>query len=277
MKPYVVQRVFDVNDEAIVESHPQVVRRIISPEVAHQLVRCLEGVVERGTATAAKIAGVKIAGKTGTSRKFVDGKYETGNYTASFVGFFPAENPKVVCLVMLDHPKAGGYTGGVASAPIFREIAVKTLALAGRVRLAPTAPAADSGRGFVVPDMVNLTVAVAQQMLDARDLQCDLRGRGSLVVRQSPSAGTKLAAGGRVTLSTEEIVASSPGYTVVPAVRGMSMRRAISSLTSRRLDVSVSGSGVVVSQSPPAGQNVKPGSRVVIRCEPRARNLLTMN
>jgi cell division protein FtsI (penicillin-binding protein 3) len=277
MKPYIVQRVFGTSDEPIVESHPQIVRRIISPEIARQLVRCLEGVVERGTATAAKIQGVRVAGKTGTSRKFVDGKYETGNYTASFVGFFPAENPTIVCLVMLEHPKTGGYTGGVASAPIFREIALKTLALAGRVRSTSRAPAADSGKGPVVPEMVNLTVAIAQQMLDARGLQCDIRGRGALVIRQTPPAGTKLAAGGRVTLNTEETAALSPGYTVMPALRGMSMRRAINSLTSRRLEVSASGSGVVVSQSPPAGQKVKPGSRVVIRCEPRARNLLTMN
>jgi cell division protein FtsI (penicillin-binding protein 3) len=277
MKPYIVRQVIDTNDEPVMESHPQTVRRIVSPDVARLLTRCLEGVVERGTATAAKIPGVRIAGKTGTSRKFVDGKYESGNYTASFVGFFPAENPRVVCLVMLEHPKAGGYTGGVASAPIFREIAVKTLALAGRVRSTPTPPAADSLRGPVVPDMVNLRVAVAQQMLEARGFAADTRGAGPFVLRQSPAAGTKLASGGTVTLQTEESPARLTGTTVVPALRGMSVRRAISRLADRRLEVSVSGSGVVVSQSPPAGQSVKPGTRVVIRCEPRARNLFTMN
>ncbi|MBP1654260.1 MAG: Peptidoglycan glycosyltransferase [Bacteroidetes bacterium] len=277
MKPYIVQRVVDADNEPVVESHPQIVRRIISQDVARQLVRCLEGVVERGTATSAKIPGVRIAGKTGTSRKFVDGKYETGNYTASFVGFFPVESPRVVCLVMLEHPKAGGYTGGVASAPIFREIAVKALALAGRVRSTPAAPVADSASGPVVPNLVNLTVALAQQMLEARGFQGDLRGRGGVVIRQSPPAGTRLAAGAQVILTTEETIATSAGYTVVPSLRGMSIRRAINSLNARRLEVSVTGSGVVVSQSPPAGQNVKPGSRIVIRCEPRARTLLTMN
>jgi beta-lactam-binding protein with PASTA domain len=136
---------------------------------------------------------------------------------------------------------------------------------------------ADSASGPVVPNLVNLTVALAQQMLEARGFQGDLRGRGGVVIRQSPPAGTRLAAGAQVILTTEETIATSAGYTVVPSLRGMSIRRAINSLNARRLEVSVTGSGVVVSQSPPAGQNVKPGSRIVIRCEPRARTLLTMN
>jgi len=55
--------------------------------------------------------------------EFVDGKYETGSYNASFVGFFPAEKPEIVCLVILENPKTGGYTGAMASAPIFKAIA----------------------------------------------------------------------------------------------------------------------------------------------------------
>jgi len=80
-----------------------------------------------------------------------------------------------------------------------------------------------------------------------------------------------------VKLLTKEPDTAPPGYAVVPDLRGMPMRRAINSLAIQRLEVSISGSGVVASQAPQAGQQVKLGTRVSVRCEPRNRSLLSMN
>ncbi|MDZ7695172.1 MAG: penicillin-binding transpeptidase domain-containing protein [Balneolaceae bacterium] len=84
-------------------------------------------VADSGTARWAQVEGLKIAGKTGTAKKFIDGRYRMA-YRASFVGFFPADNPKYVCLVVLDEPQTsiyGGYTAGV----IFKQTATRIAGL----------------------------------------------------------------------------------------------------------------------------------------------------
>jgi beta-lactam-binding protein with PASTA domain len=98
-----------------------------------------------------------------------------------------------------------------------------------------------------------------------------MRGNGTMVRGQTPAPGKLLARGGVVTLTTVDGSAGVPaGYTVVPNLRGLSARRALASLTVQNLDASIAGSGVVVAQSPTAGSQVKAGTRVRLRCEPRS-------
>ena len=123
MKPYLIEKIVDSNGEVIEENSPEKIRRVISEKTSRILKNMFVGVVERGTGSEAKIIGVSIAGKTGTSKKFVDGKYQDGIYNASFVGFYPADEPEIVCLVIIENPRVGSYYGGQASAPIFRAIA----------------------------------------------------------------------------------------------------------------------------------------------------------
>ncbi len=274
MRPFIVRRVVGQNDEVISETHPQTIRKVISPEVAHTLAGFLEGVVERGTGKSARVPGLRIAGKTGTARKFVSGKYERGSYTASFVGFFPAEDPKVVCLVMLDKPRAGAYTGGSASAPIFKEIARKVYTMSQRfVRYPP----GESGNGRAVPDVTTLKTEIARELLNSQGFEVEVRGEGSMVWDQNPAPGTVLEEGAPVRLQTEEDASRlRPGYTTIPDVRGLPLRRAINSLAVSRLEASVRGSGVVVSQSPLPGREVASGTQVVIRCEPKNPSLVRM-
>ncbi len=269
MKPFVVQKVVDEHQEVVLEHHPQVVRKVISPETAATVTSFLEGVVERGTGVSAKIPGLRIAGKTGTSRKFVGGKYELGRYTASFVGFFPAEDPKAVCLVMLDNPSAGGYTGGIASAPIFKGIAQRMYAMSGRF-VSKTAFVSADRHPCVVPDVTNMTADAARTTLAAQGYEVAVQGTGLLVQEQRPGPGAGLPPGGSVTLVVvKERSALLPGYVVVPNLHGLSMRRAVNRLVVNQLDAVLQGSGVVILQSPAAGQHVKIGTRVSVRCEPR--------
>ena len=87
----------------------------------------MEQVVERGTATAAKIDGFTIAGKTGTAQKLVDHRYSHSDYNASFVGFLPSRKPALAIIVVIDSPHANGYYGGTVAAPIFKRIAQESL------------------------------------------------------------------------------------------------------------------------------------------------------
>jgi cell division protein FtsI (penicillin-binding protein 3) len=95
-------------------------RRVVTTETADVLTRMLASVVEGGTGSAAQIPGYQVAGKTGTSRKLENGEY-VQRYMASFVGFLPASDPRVVIAVSIDEPRT--IYGGLAAAPLFREIA----------------------------------------------------------------------------------------------------------------------------------------------------------
>jgi cell division protein FtsI (penicillin-binding protein 3) len=270
MKPYVVHQVLDAQGNVTLENSPQRVRSALSLENATTLTKLLEGVVERGTGTPAKVKGLRIAGKTGTSRQAAEGKYTAGDYTASFVGFFPAENPKAVCLVVLDRPRAGSYYGGQASAPIFKAIVEKIRTMADRLHTAAPAPKIAEGSSRAVPDVRNVRTDVAVSLLKNEGFVPDVTGAGSIVVEQSPAPGTALQAKSKVTLGTNSVSRSLPaGFALVPEVRGLSVRRAINQLSTQQLEVSVIGSGNVRTQSPAPGEKVPQGTSVVLRCEPR--------
>ncbi len=127
MRPRVVKSI-ERDGRTIRVFAPKIVRRALGPEVAETLREALRGVVERGTGKKAKPADYTAGGKTGTAQQVdpATGTYENGRYVASFVGFSPAERPRVVILVTIDSPKENIYGGSVA-APIFREIAGRTL------------------------------------------------------------------------------------------------------------------------------------------------------
>lgn len=125
MKPRLVKRIADQNGEDFLRLEPEVRRRVISEKTARTMASMLvEAVGPEGTGGRAAIRGFEVAGKTGTTQKIVDGRYSSQHHVASFVGFFPASNPKLVISVIVDEPRGGvtGY-GGVVSAPSFRRIA----------------------------------------------------------------------------------------------------------------------------------------------------------
>lgn len=126
MKPYLVKEIINEKGRVIRRIKPQPVRQVISPNTAQILARIMERVVERGTGLNAAIKGYKIAGKTGTAQKFIRGEgYSPTKFVASFVGFAPADNPRVAVLVVVDEPQ-GSHYGGTVAAPIFRRIVRQT-------------------------------------------------------------------------------------------------------------------------------------------------------
>ena len=124
VRPYMVRAVKDQNGQTIKTNTPYVVRRVLSPSVAKRVTRILEGVVtEKGTGPKAAIEGFRVAGKTGTSQK-IDQRtkaYSNRDYIALFIGFVPANDPKLVILVMVDEPRGNTY-GGLIAGPVFSEV-----------------------------------------------------------------------------------------------------------------------------------------------------------
>jgi len=125
MQPQVIDKITDDEGKAVVTFRPKAKRRVISVDTARKMGDMLTGVVTaEGTARRASLDGFRISGKTGTTRKIINGAYTTDKHTASFTGFFPTHRPRVVISVFVDEPKLDGPGyGGRVAAPVFRNIA----------------------------------------------------------------------------------------------------------------------------------------------------------
>ena len=199
---------------------PKIVRRTISAETAATLTTIMEAVVTDGTAKLAQIGGYTIAGKTGTASKLIDGRYSASENNASFAGFLPSRNPAVTIVVVIDAPHAGGSTGGVVAAPIFKRIAESTLRYLG----------------------VGPTIDPEPPVLVDRQDTVDVRTR---LRNDSPPIVSLVADG-------------LPG--TVPNLHGLSAREALRTLVKLGLTAHLSGDGFVISQNPQAGAALEPGA-----------------
>ncbi|HXV83556.1 MAG TPA: penicillin-binding protein [Candidatus Binatia bacterium] len=210
MRPYLVRRVVGAKGSNLLENQPHVVRRVISEKTSRLLRSMLKEVThEGGTGTMAKVEGFEVAGKTGTAQKadLVHGGYAAGKRVASFVGFVPADEPKLVALVLVDEPEVNVY-GGVVAAPGFRNIARGALrhlgvapqrpnwvpAAVGQAKLPARRPmkkeTASAGSLAAAPDFVGLSLREAIAKARAMRVKVKMRGHG-YVVRQSPPPGSR--------------------------------------------------------------------------------------
>ena len=169
MRPYVVKEITDENGDIVTRTYPQMIRRVIKEQTAQKVREILRRVVSpKGTAPRAAITGYGVAGKTGTAQK-VDPKtkrYSDNNYVSVFVGFAPADNPKMLILVMVDEPRGIPY-GGYVAGPVFRKVGEFTLHHMGvdpedhhiRVeRISPTLRAKFSSRKILyMPELYDIS------------------------------------------------------------------------------------------------------------------------
>lgn len=128
MKPYVVSEIRNAKGQLVAQTMPQAKRRVISADTARTLTTLLEGVVTGGTGGKAAIPGFRVAGKTGTAQK-VDprtGRYSSALSVGSFLGYVPAEDPRLAMIVVIDEPRGEAW-GGVVAAPVFRRVGEQVL------------------------------------------------------------------------------------------------------------------------------------------------------
>src|SRR5689334_11300001 len=129
LEPHLVKEIRSTDGNVIYRAEPRAIRRVMSGETARTVQQMLRAVVEQGTATKADLATFEVAGKSGTARRTsADEGYTTGNYTASFVGLFPGNDPQYVVLVKLDSPKGRHYAGGDIAAPVTQVVLRAALA-----------------------------------------------------------------------------------------------------------------------------------------------------
>ncbi|MBR1673157.1 MAG: penicillin-binding protein 2 [Fretibacterium sp.] len=122
MSPYIVKEATNSSGETVYRGEPKVMREVLTPETAAWLRQAMRAVVVEGTGKRAETKVTRLAGKTGTAQVPEKGKYSRNRYVASFIGFWPYEEPQYLMLIVIGEPSAGRYYGGELAAPPFKDI-----------------------------------------------------------------------------------------------------------------------------------------------------------
>lgn len=258
VKPRFVSEIQDAGKTLRALKPETIKKSICSQKTVSKARKMMESVVEKGTAREAfKNTPYKVAGKTGTAQIVTGGKYNKENYNASFVGYFPADNPLYSIIVVINNPAKGKIYGGAVAAPVFREIADRVYATrigpeeGNKTTAQPTRFVADSLTGQASmpakgwkPDML--------EVCNLLNIKIDTTGSQGMWCSGKQSAGK---------LKLSPVVHSGSN---VPDVTGMTARDAVFLLESVGLTVVVQGKGKVKSQSLAAGTEARKGSTVYI-------------
>jgi cell division protein FtsI/penicillin-binding protein 2 len=208
MMPRLVRGVADPATGRVSRSEPVVVRRVVSSETAATLREMCLRVVEDGTAQAARLEFMRVAGKTGTAQKAGGRGYLAHRYVSSFVGFAPYENPKIAAIVMIDEPKWASRFGGDSAAPVFaricRGLATSTSWFDDVLSLETLHVTSLGGRGIETPNFLRMDREAALESARRLGANVLLSGDGGRVVAQVPVPGTPMDKDGVVRLYVAE-------------------------------------------------------------------------
>jgi len=235
-QPQIVKRQVDKNGNTVREYSPVVVRRVISEKTSERMRNLLLGVVQKGTGKQAKIDSLAIGGKTGTSKIIVDGKYSDSQYYSSFIGFYPAQSPTIVCYVLINKPK-GQYYGGLVSAPVFKNILTRIYDL-------------EKGKYEHPKPSTDIKIAVA-------DKQGSKNNFVHYELKQDKDSE-----------ESQNIFIADNNLDHMPNLRGKTIKDAVLILNDLGIKWSISGSGVVAEQSISPGHIINKRKTCILTCSP---------
>jgi cell division protein FtsI (penicillin-binding protein 3) len=251
VRPQFVQEVRR-SGQIIEKAQPIVLRpKICKDETLAQCRKMMEGVTEEG-GTAGRLfekCPYKVAGKTGTAWLHENGGYQAHHYRASFVGYFPAENPRYSCIVVVNDPR-GAYYGSVIAAPVFMELADKIYS----TELEFHAPALNDSTRIVqrhLPTVKSGSARELKTVFSSLNIPVFTDGEGQWYTTQLQNDSL---------LTSPRIIEAG----IVPNVVGMGLQDALYLLESQGLRVQVSGFGTVRRQSIPAGNAIQSNHQITI-------------
>jgi cell division protein FtsI (penicillin-binding protein 3) len=251
LEPALIKEIRSSDGELRYRHQRRVVRRVVPTEVAATLRGLLSGVVARGTAVDADMATYRLAGKTGTPRRTVDGRYAPMQYNPNFVGIFPAEAPQLVVVVKLGSPRSSIY-GGRTAAPLTKAILEAALAARDAALNRSALPA--RGAAAVQAGTARRAVATARRAEATRREILPDTGSRSVVLELTAQPRDQSTGVSRRQLRA------------VPDVRGMTLRNAVRSLHSAGFRVQIArGASPSTATVPAAGMLASPGSLVRLR------------
>jgi len=276
MEPKVIKSILSDDGRIVEDARWSVVRQVVEPEAAAVLKELLARVTEYGTGKNARVAELAVSGKTGTAQKAASGsrRYDPGKWVASFVGMAPADDPQLVCLVVVDEPDGRGL-GGEVAAPVFARIMERIIRGSGHEYLL-------HGRGDYVesqrePGRLDRTEGARAG--HASDSSGEERQWDAVSASHGPFDGRAASAAEFMKSARGGLVRTGRGgLVVVPSVeseeveipdfRGMSVRLARQTASSLGLTLMFRGNGRVIEQSPRPGHIVRSGHGVEVRCCP---------
>lgn len=201
--PYMVSKVKDAEGNVVESMSPNIRRQVISEETSAQMREILEFVVSNKGGSNAYIKGYSIGGKSGTSQKQDENRAQNREdlYVSSYVGFAPADNPEIICLVMVDEPTTGEYYGSVIAVPVVKQVFEEALPYLGYY---PEYTAEELEQlDIAVPPVEGLSVEQATAKLTELGLTAKVMGSGDTVIGQMPLRGSAIAKDGRVLMYTD--------------------------------------------------------------------------
>ncbi len=264
MQPHVVSEIRDSNNNLVKKIEPKVIRQTLSNETSKTMCSVLESVVSEGSASRGYIAGYRVGGKTGTSEKQPRSAHKK---IASFIGFAPANDPQIVCLVVLDEPNAGQYFGGIIAAPVAHDIMQDVLDYLQVPKQYTEEEMQKLNKKM--PDVKGKSLTEAKAILKEYNFQVKVQGKGNSVVTQMPGADTTLAENSTVVLYTDDTAVEKS--VELPNMKGKTYAQAKAQLKALGLNVIAADAGtvnennLVTGQSPQAGTMVYPASTVELR------------
>ena len=199
-KPYIVKSINEPEAKtAIIKNNKQKIKKVINKNTSKQVAMALESVVTNGTGRNAFIDGYRVGGKTGTAQKVNNGKYMSGNYILSFIGFLPADNPKVVVYVAIDNPKGVVQYGGTIAAPIAKAILEDSITA---LNIEKSDKVIEKNYQFWEKKYVKIPNVVNKKLSDVKDklssFEVQYTGSGEYIIFQSPSANERVLEGSKI-------------------------------------------------------------------------------
>ena len=260
MKPRIVKEVKNTDTGAITTIETEKVRQVVSSETASKVKSMMESVVEDGTGYRGAVTGYTIGGKTGTSEP-ISGREDIDGYVASYLAISPVEDTKVVILLTLYKPPKDNHNGGTLAGPIVSQMLTEILPSLG---IPSNEEVTDDDNLITVPEIRNKTITEAEKILKNAGFTTKITTsndkNSTVVVDQVPKPGVALSKGSIIMLYDQDVRTSA----TVPNLTGKSEYQATSELRNANLNISVDGSGTVISQDPPSGSNVDAGTVVKV-------------
>ncbi|MGQ9643293.1 MAG: penicillin-binding protein [Ignavibacterium sp.] len=225
-EPQILSKRINHNGELEYEFEPKQIRRVVSEQTSIVMKNILRGVVKNGTGKNADVEFISVGGKTGTSQKLVDGSYSKAQYNSSFIGFFPVEDPQVVCLILVNSPDVGKY-GGLVAAPIFKSVASR----------------------------------IVQKDFDRFEKYIDETFKQKLLIT---SLGKENTTEDSDRIKIKEV--KLPSDKLMPDLVNCSVRDAINALTRMGVKYKINGSGIVINQSITPGSKIRTNEVCILNC-----------
>ena len=255
LKPHLLKEIEEKDGSEVKEIDSQKIRKVVSTETAKTVRKLLTGVVENGSGKKAKVEGYKIGGKTGTAKH-----YRKKLYDASFVGMLPADDPKLVTLVVMYGVDSYPYYGSQVAAPIFHDVvkdAVRYLELPPQ-NDQKEEDKTESVEQVEVPNVKNMTLEEAEEVLVEKGLEVKLEGREGKIVDQVPKPGVVVNEASTVILFFAGNENKKENYEVtVPKLKGLKLSEVRDLLADLGLRIEIKSKGHVVRRQSP-----KPGFTV---------------